>query len=427
MGDAERPQGTEGVGGVSGAIRPVPPGPDTGVTPRPSDGDAGACMVRPGREIPRELLEYRVPTEPPDRSALRPYSYGPAPWVVGSIETAAEPVPLVSTSLTAADHLGAWRVRWDIRRSHYRVAPGLYGVGRPDAASPVLVTANYKLTFDALRRELPGLDAWVLVLETCGVNVWCAASKGTFSTAELARRVVSVRLAAVVSHRRLVVPQLGAPGVAGHQVRRACGFSVTFGPVRAADIPAFLAAGMEATPEMRRVCFPLRDRAVLIPVELSAAWRWKLLAAVVVLAFLLGIGGDRLFSPAAYGLRLAMVYGSVLASLLGGAVVVPLALPWLPGRAFAAKGALVGGVVATAGLAAFWTTLPPLVLAVLLLAVTAATSYVAMNFTGSTTFTSLSGVEKEMRAWLPLQVGAAGLAAVLLVVQGVLRIVGVES
>ena len=291
----------------------------------------------------------------------------------------------------------------------------------------MLVTANYKLTFDALRRELPGLDAWVLVLETCGVNVWCAASKGTFSTAELARRVVSVRLAAVVSHRRLVVPQLGAPGVAGHQVRRACGFSVTFGPVRAADIPAFLAAGMEATPEMRRVCFPLRDRAVLIPVELSAAWRWKLLAAVVVLAFLLGMGGDRLFSPAAYGLRLAMVYGSVLASLLGGAVVVPLALPWLPGRAFAAKGALVGGVVATAGLAAFWTTLPPLVLAALLLAVTAATSYVAMNFTGSTTFTSLSGVEKEMRAWLPLQVGAAGLAAALLVVQGVLRIVGVES
>jgi hypothetical protein len=116
----------------------------------------------------------------------------------------------------------------------------------------------------------------------------------------------------------------------------------------------------------------------------------------------------------------------VLASLLGGAVIVPLALPWLPGRAFAAKGALVGGVIAACGVAAFWTTLPALALVALFLAVTAASSYVAMNFTGSTTFTSLSGVEKEMRAWLPWQVGGAGLAVVLLVVQGVLRAVGVD-
>ena len=49
-----------------------------------------------------------------------------------------------------------------------------------------------------------------------------------------------------------------------------------------------------------------------------------------------------------------------------------------------------------------------------------------MNFTGCTPFTSPSGVEKEMRAWLPWQVGGAGLAAVLLVVQGVLRIMGVD-
>ena len=413
---------------AGGTIVTMPPEPDTSATPAPSRGDdASGCVVRPGREIPRELLEYRAPSGPPDPASLRPYPYGPAPWVVGSVATAAGPVPSVSTALTSEDRLGAWRVRWNIGRSHYRVAPGLYAVGAPDAASPVLVTANYKLTFDALRRELGGLDLWILVLETYGVNVWCAAGKGTFSTAELARRVMAVRLADVVSHRRVVVPQLGAPGVAGHQLRRACGFSVTFGPVRAKDVPAFLTAGMRATPAMRRVVFPLRDRAVLIPVELSVAWRWKLLVAVVVAAFLLGIGGGHLLSPAAYGLRLALVYGSVLASLMGGAVVVPLALPWLPARAFAAKGALVGGVLAAAGAAALWTTLPPLVLAAFFLAVTGATSYIAMNFTGSTTFTSLSGVEREMKAWLPWQVGAAGLAAVLLVVQGVLRIMGGQT
>ncbi|RXM20875.1 acetyl-CoA synthase subunit gamma, partial [Citrobacter sp. AAK_AS5] len=84
---------------------------------------------------------------------------------------------------------GRWRVRWNIKRMDYRVAPGLYAVGEPTADSPVLVTANYKLTFDGLRSELGGVDAWMLVLDTLGVNVWCAAGKGTFSTAELARRV----------------------------------------------------------------------------------------------------------------------------------------------------------------------------------------------------------------------------------------------
>ena len=48
----------------------------------------------------------------------------------------------------------------------YSVAPGLYAVGAPDRESDVLVTANYKLSFDTLRRELKGFNAWVLVLDT---------------------------------------------------------------------------------------------------------------------------------------------------------------------------------------------------------------------------------------------------------------------
>jgi hypothetical protein len=398
----------------------------TGVSDGDADrADAGGCVVRPGRDIPRELLEYHPPSRPPDPAALLPYPYGPTPWVVGSVETAAGRVPRVGTALTSADRLGGWRVRWNIGRSRYRVAPGLYAVGTPDSGSPVLATANYKLTFDALRRELTGLDAWILVVETYGVNVWCAAGKGTFSTAELARRVRAVRLADVVNHGRLIVPQLGASGVAGHELRRACGFSATFGPVRARDVPAFLAAGMRATPEMRRVLFPFRDRAVLIPVELSLAWRWQVLAGTAVIATLLGIGG-RPFSLAAYGLRLALVYGSLLVSLLAGAVVVPLALPWLPGRAFAAKGALVGGLLAAASVVALRTTLPPLALAALFLAVSAGSSYVAMNFTGSTPFTSPSGVGKEMRRWLPWQIGGAGLAVLLLLAEGVLKLLKVD-
>ena len=45
--------------------------------------------------------------------------------------------------------------------------------------------------------------------------------------------------------------------------------------------------------------------------------------------------------------------------------------------------------------------------------ITGCAAFFAMNFTGSTPFTSLSGVEKEMRRGLPLQIGAAALALLL--------------
>ncbi|NQT35887.1 MAG: acetyl-CoA synthase subunit gamma, partial [Planctomycetes bacterium] len=59
-------------------------------------------------------------------------------------------VPQVETTLTFADQLGRWKARWGIGRMRYRVAPGLYRVGSPTADSPVLVTANYKMSFDRL-------------------------------------------------------------------------------------------------------------------------------------------------------------------------------------------------------------------------------------------------------------------------------------
>ena len=127
----------------------------------------------------------------------------------------------------------------------YKIEPGLYALGRPDDRSPVLVTANYKMSFDRLREALPGRNAWILVLDTKGINVWCAAGKGTFGTEELAARVHSSGLAQVVSHRELILPQLAGPGVAAHQVQKLSGFKVIYGPIRAKDLGAFLDAGPE--------------------------------------------------------------------------------------------------------------------------------------------------------------------------------------
>ena len=153
-------------------------------------------------------------------------------WTAGSPTTPAGDIPIVSTSLSGRDVIGSWKARWGIKRMNYKVVPGLYGVGRPDDSSPVLVSANYKMSFDRLRKELSGIDAWILVIDTKGINVWCAAGKGTFSTDEIVRMVALTGLAAVVSHRKLILPQLGAPGVAAHEVLKRSGFKVTYGPVR---------------------------------------------------------------------------------------------------------------------------------------------------------------------------------------------------
>ncbi|TLM65718.1 MAG: carbon monoxide dehydrogenase [Deltaproteobacteria bacterium] len=313
------------------------------------------------------------------------------------------------------DRLGHWQMRWGFGRMRYRVRPGLYAVGEPQAASPVLVTANYKMTVDLLRRELAATNAWLLVLDTRGVNVWCAAGKGTFGTAEIIRQVTACRLAELVGHRTLVLPQLGAPGVAAHEVLKGCGFRVIYGPVRAADLPAFLAAGMQATPAMRRVTFTLGERLVLTPVELTAMW--KSLGWGSLLLLLIGGIGPRFFTVEAALQRGPAAIAAGLAGVLAGAVVVPVLLPWLPGRMFAVKGAVAGLAVALAGTTLYGARLGGIDSAALLLALPAVAAWCAMNFTGATTFTSPSGVEREMRRTLPVQ-AAALLAAGTLWIAG---------
>ena len=325
------------------------------------------------------------------------------------MDTPAGVIPRVGTRLTSVDRWGRALVRWGVGRMRYRVDPGLYAVGEPDAGSPVLVTANYKLTFDSLRASLTGLNAWVLALDTDGVNVWCAAGKGAFGTAELVRRIGLSRLSQVVSHRRLILPQLSGPGVAGREVRRLSGFEALFGPVRARDIPEYLAKGIQ--PGMRRVTFTFTERLVLVPVELTGGL--KPAAALLVAFFLVGGlgGGQGYWHGLAHGGLFAVL--AVVMAALAGMVATPLLLPWLPGRAFSLKGLGPGLAVfiflALAGSFSLADWAGRLECLAWLLMAPSLASFTAMNFTGASNFTSLSGVRKEMRTALPLQIAAGGI------------------
>jgi hypothetical protein len=290
---------------------------------------------------------------------------------------------------------------------NYLVPPGLYAIGEPTPEAPVLVTANYKMSYDLVRRALAGRNVWLLVLETFGINVWCAAGKGSFGTDELVRRVASTGLAQAVSHRRLILPILGAPGVAAHQVQRRSGFSVTYATVRAVDLPAYLDGGEQSTPAMRELTFTLYERLVLVPVELVLVLKSVSLigAALYLVAVLLYGDGPALTALGAY-----------LGAVFTGIAVAPVLLPFIPGRSFAVKGALAG----LAFCAAFYLLaggarwgLPVTIAG--FLALPALSAFYTLNFTGCTTYTSRSGVQKEMRLGLPVMGGAllTGLVLVL--------------
>ena len=320
-------------------------------------------------------------------------------------------IQAVSTSLTFKDTLGAWKVRWGIWRMDYAVESGLYTVGKPDVNSPVLVSANYKLTFDTLRKNLAGLDCWLLILDTKGVNVWCAAGKGTFGTEELVNRIESVGMYEIVAHKKLVLPQLGAPGVSAHEVGRRTGFSVIYGPVRANDIKTFLSSGYKATKEMRTVRFTLWDRLVLAPMELVEVTK----ISMVIFGFMFLIN---LFAARAFGVMDFLIY---TAAALIGSLITPVLLPAVPGKAFAFKGWLLGAIGTALIVWGYgWFASPFLLLGIgYMLALPAFTSFLAMNFTGASTYTSPSGVLKEMTIAVPFIVLSLLAGAVLILIKTV--------
>ena len=295
-----------------------------------------------------------------------------------------------TSRFTLRDQLNHFLARTGLRRDRFRVQPGLYALGNPDRQSNVFVSANYGLSFDTLRAALSGIDCYILVLDTKGINVWCAAGKGTFGTEEVVSRIESVKLRQRVDHNKLILPQLGAPGVDAHEVTRRTAFRVEYGPVRAKDIPEYL-RHQKATPEMRRVHFDLLDRLILIPVEIVH----MALPTLILMAILYFVSGP-------------IAALTVLAIVVVNLVIFPLLLPWIPTPNFSTKGFLLGSIIAIPFFlvvlfdspnAEWWKrlgwALPYLLIMPSLVA------FIGLITTGVTTYASQSGVKCEIFAYFP--------------------------
>ncbi len=208
--------------------------------------------------------------------------------------------------------LDLWLLFFRIIPPYPKVHTGLYTVGKPTPNSPVLVTGNFDLTVRRLVKAIDGkVDAWVLVADSAGINVWCAAGGGYFTAEKVIAAVKSSHLKKVVRHHALILPQLCANGVDGWRIRKETGWGVHWGPATAKDIPTYLAAKRKKTDAMRWVRFPLKDRLEMVTVTMGF---YGLLILLPVLIF-----WRHMFWPITF-------------SMVGLTYFYAIILPWLPGR-----------------------------------------------------------------------------------------------
>jgi len=179
-----------------------------------------------------------------------------------------------------------------LRLFPHRAPTGLVRIGDPGSESPVLLTGNFTLTVRRLRRALEGADAWLLVANSHGINVWCAAGGGHLTHHDVISVLRTSGISDLTSHRELILPQLSATGVERRPIEEATGWTTRWGPARLEDLPAVLARRGRVHRRERRMRFPLRER-------LEMASMWYLPMILIVTPILAVVSGWRVAVSAA--------------------------------------------------------------------------------------------------------------------------------
>jgi NAD-dependent dihydropyrimidine dehydrogenase PreA subunit len=174
----------------------------------------------------------------------------------------------------------------DVLQTLLRVLPfpcktGLVKIGNPGRNAPVLLTGNFRLTVERVRRAVEGIDAYLLIANSGGINVWCAATGGHLTNHDVVSVLKTSGIGKLVDHRQVILPQLAATGIEGKIIREKTGWKVVWGPVYATSIPGFLSRGLEKTLEMRTLRFPWPQR-----LEMAVAWAFPVsLLSLLVFPF----------------------------------------------------------------------------------------------------------------------------------------------
>jgi SAM-dependent methyltransferase len=304
---------------------------------------------------------------------------------------------------------------------HVPIEPGIYASGQPTAQSPVVVTANYVLTYIRVMKALQGIDAWVLCVDSRGINVWCAARGNEFGNAQLLEAVEATGITTLTKSREIFLPQLAAGGVSGPELpqNETFPFEVTYGPVWVEDFPAFLRERPFPKPDgMRLARFTLFHRARAGLTHTTFLVRRVFWGPLLL--FALGLWGLQVTS-------LMWVPGALLASLVLINLLLVLAFPLAEyTRVFLKKSALFGSlnlVISSGLLLAF---APAVWWAVALAPINFWIGYFStMSFSGYSMATSPREIAAEYPTFTRIQhrilvLGLVGLAAGLVLLGGVL-------
>jgi hypothetical protein len=122
---------------------------------------------------------------------------------------------------------------------------------------------------------------------------------------------------------------------------------------------------------------------------------------------------------------------AVIAAAFSGLVLFPILLPWIPTTDFSTKGFLIGGLVAlpfalnsfygmtdeNMWLRSGWALTYMLIMPPI-------SAFLALNFTGSSTFTSVTGVKREIFTYMPKIAWISGIGIILIIVLSSMRILG---
>lgn len=312
--------------------------------------------------------------------------------------------------LTWLDYLKAGVCWFDAFKRTYIIEPGLYYTGRQyDREAPLLVTSNYLLTVFLVVRRIRAFNARLLVIDTDGINVWCAAGKGRFSNAEILKQLDRYDRGLLTDDERLtmILPKVGLSGVDLRALRKA-GIRPVIGPLYARDLPTYLSKPPLKDRDEDRILFGLQSRVFtwLPGLVQFLGYGFALVAALLVVEYVWGM-------PASLGLL------GIIALL---ATAYPILFPWIPGVRFAVKALWLAAFISL-GIGAL-TVVEVLASADLIMAVlfTFATSiFFGLSYTGNSAVSNYSRVRKEIARFLPLNVTLYIGCLVAFVVKGVLR------
>jgi acetyl-CoA decarbonylase/synthase complex subunit gamma len=118
---------------------------------------------------------------------------------------------------------------------------GIYEIGGPHENSPVLITANFSLTYFIVSGEIETskVPSWLLVKDTEGLSVLTAWAAGKFGADTIAPFIKKSGIEDRVSHRKLVIPGYLAAESGGLE-EELPGWEILIGPREGAHIPAYL-------------------------------------------------------------------------------------------------------------------------------------------------------------------------------------------